>query len=95
MKNKLFTTLDEDLKNRLKDPAFKKEWDKSSLEYQIARQIIQKRLLLKMSQRELAKRARTTQAIISRLETAIANPTIDLLGKIGRALGSKLEVGFR
>ncbi|MEK7127808.1 MAG: helix-turn-helix transcriptional regulator [Patescibacteria group bacterium] len=95
MRNKLFTTFDEDLKTRLKDPSFKKEWDKSGLEYQIARKIIQKRLFLKLSQRELAKKAKTTQAIISRLETAVANPTLDLLNKISKALNSQLAVDFK
>lgn len=95
MKNKLLFTFEEDLTNRLKNPAFKKEWDKSNLEYQIARKIIQKRLFLKLSQRELAKKAKTTQAIISRLETAVANPTLDLLDKISRALNSQLAVDFK
>jgi ribosome-binding protein aMBF1 (putative translation factor) len=95
MKNKLGNTFDKDLSSRLKNSSFKKEWDKSGLEYQIARKIIQKRLFLKLSQRELARRAKTTQAIISRLETAVANPTIDLLNKISRALNSQLAVDFK
>ena len=95
MKNKLFITFDKDLKNRLRSPAFKKEGDKSDLEYQLARKIIQKRSFLKLSQRELAKRAKTTQAIISKLETAVANPTLGLLNKIGKALNTQLAVDFK
>jgi ribosome-binding protein aMBF1 (putative translation factor) len=94
MKNKLYITLEEDLKERLKNPAFKREWEKSELGYQIARQIIAKRLFLKMSQRQLAKKARTTQAIISRIETAISNPTVDLLDRIAKSLKTPLSIRF-
>lgn len=95
MKNKLLYSFEDDLEKRLKNPDFKKEWDKSNLDYQIARQVIHKRLLLKMSQRELARKVKTTQAIISRVETAVANPTLGLLQRIGKSLHSQLIVEIR
>lgn len=79
-------------KDSLKDPEFKKLWEKSELEYQISRQIIKKRLKSKLSQQELAKRSGTTQAIISQLENSTLNPTLNLLKKVSIGLGSKLMI---
>lgn len=45
-----------------------------------------------MSQRELAKKANTTQAVISRLESMSANPPIGLIQKIASVLNLKLKI---
>lgn len=88
MKNKLMYSFDDDLKERLKNPAFKKEWDESEAEYLLATKIIEKRLARKMSQRTLAKRLKTSQAVVSRLETMQANPSLALLKRLARALNT-------
>ena len=44
MNNKLVYTLEDDLAKRLKNPEFKKAWEESEPEYQLARQLIKKRL---------------------------------------------------
>jgi len=78
--------------NSLKDPKFKILWEKSEIEYQLSRQIIKKRLEKKMSQQELAKKAGTTQAIISQIENSSLNPSLDLLKRISVGLESKLNI---
>ncbi len=93
MKNKLYT-FQEDLKNRLKNKDFKKEWEKSQAEYELGRILIAKRMESKMSQRDLAKKAKTTQAVISRIESMNANPSLSLLKKLAEALGLRLKVEF-
>lgn len=85
-------TFRQDLKNRLKDPEFKKAWEESEAEYQISRALIAARLEKKISQRELAKAANTTQAVISRLESMSANPSIGLIQKVASALNLKLKI---
>ena len=95
MKNKLYYSFEKDLKTRLKDPKFKKAWEESELEYQLARQLIKERLARKISQRELAKRAKTTQAVISRIETMSANPSISLLKRISEVLNTKLVLQLK
>ena len=85
-------TFRQDLKKRLKDPEFKKAWEDSEAEYQISRALIAARLNKKISQRELAKRANTTQAVISRLESMSANPSIGLIQKVASALNLKLKI---
>lgn len=88
------TSFDDILKEQLKDPEFKKEWDKSEPAYQAGRALIQARIDAKMSQKKLAKLAKTTQAVISRIENMTVNPSISLLHKIARAFGKRLEIKF-
>ncbi len=87
-------TLDDYLAKQLKDPKFKKEWDKLEPQYQITRELIKARIEGKISQRELAKKAKTTQAVLSRIENMTVNPSIGLLQKIATALGKNLEIKF-
>lgn len=82
----------QDLKKRLKDPEFKKAWEESEAEYQVSRVLIAARFSKKLSQRELAKKANTTQAVISRLESMSANPSIGLLQKVASALNLRLKI---
>jgi ribosome-binding protein aMBF1 (putative translation factor) len=95
MKNILEYTLEDDLKRRLKNPAFQKAWKESEVEYSLAKQLIEKRLKKKLSQRSLAKRAKTTQAIISRIETMNANPSLNTLRRIATVLDAKLQITFQ
>lgn len=93
MKNKIYT-LEDDLKKRLKNPKFRKAWEESELEYQLGRALIGRRIAKRISQRELAERANTTQAVISRIEAMNSNPSIGLLKRLAEALGTKLKIGF-
>jgi ribosome-binding protein aMBF1 (putative translation factor) len=87
-------TLQDDLRERLKDPVFRKAWEESEAEYQISRVLIAARIKRKISQQELAKEANTTQAVISRLENMTANPSVGLLQKIAQALNLKVKIQF-
>lgn len=87
-------TLQDDLRERLKDPIFKKAWEDSEAEYQVSRALISARINRKISQKELAKAANTTQAVISRLENMTTNPSVGLLQKIAQSLNLKLKIQF-
>jgi len=78
-------TLDELLKKQLKDPEFRRLWEESEPQYQATRALIKARL---------AKKADTTQAVISRVESMAVNPSVGLLQKLASALGKKLEIKF-
>ncbi len=93
MKRKEYT-LQDHLRDSLKNPAFKKAWEESEAEYQVSRALIAARIKDKLSQGDLAKKAHTTQAVISRLENMSANPSIGLLQKIAEALNVKLKIQF-
>ena len=92
-KQKLYTFQD-DLRESLKDPEFKKAWAESEPEYLLSKHLIEKRLSLKMSQRDLAKQTQTSQAAISRLESMDGNPSLAFLKRIATALDSKLSISF-
>lgn len=87
-------TFDEYFKRRLKNPAFKREWDKLEPQYQVTRELIRARIEGKISQRQLAKKAGTTQAVISRIENMNVSPSIGLVQRIASSLGKKLEIKF-
>lgn len=94
MKNKLYT-FEDHLKESLKDPDFRKVWEESEPEYLLARDIIKKRIEKRMSQRDLAKKLKTSQAVVSRIETMNANPSLFLLKRIAKVLGADLQVSFK
>lgn len=87
-------TLEDHLYESLKDPVFRKAWEDSEVEYQLSRQIIAERLKLKMTQKQLALKAKTTQAVISRLERMTTNVSVELLKRIADAFGTQLKVRF-
>lgn len=93
MARKIYT-IEDHLKESLKDPEFCRAWEASEVEYQLSRQIIAQRLRTKMTQGQLAKKANTTQAVISRIERMTTNVSVDLLKRIAVAFGSKLRVQF-
>jgi len=79
----------------LKDPEFKKLYEDSQPEFEIAKNIIQARIENKITQKELAKRMNTTQSVISRLEQGRTSPSIALLKKVAAALNTTLQVQFK
>jgi len=87
-------TFKQHLKESLRNPKFREAWEDSELEYQISRALIKSRLDKKVSQQELAMRAHTTQAVISRLEAMSFNPSIELLKRVAGALNLKLKIQF-
>lgn len=87
-------TLEDYLKEQLKKPEFRREWEKSEAAYQVMGEIIKARIEGKVSQRQLAKKAKTTQAVISRIENMNASPSINLLQRLATSLGKKLEIKF-
>lgn len=85
-------TFQEDLAKRLKDPEFRKEWEATEPEYHLAHQIIEARLKQNLSQRDLATRVLTSQAIVSRIESGSANTSIALIKRFAKALGTDLTI---
>jgi len=95
MRNKIKEyTFNDHLKESLKDPAFRKAWEESEMEYKIATQLIEARLAKKLSQRDLANKMNTSQAVISRIESMNANPSLSFLKRAAQALSVKLTISF-
>lgn len=82
------------LQNQLKNPDFKREWEAGEAQYQLVREMIKTRIEGNLSQRQLAKKAKTTQAVISRVESMSVNPSLLLVERIAKAMDKKLEIRF-
>lgn len=89
-----FEDFDQYINEQLKEPRFKKLSVEHKERYQLARVIIKARFDKKLSQRELAIRAKTTQAVISRVENMTVDSSVRLIQKIAAALDSFLEIKF-
>ena len=81
-------------KELLKKPGMAKAMKDAEPEYQLARSLIAARIKKRVSQVQLAKKAKTDQATISRLESGLARPSLNLLQKIAQALGMPLTLRF-
>lgn len=79
----------------LKNPEFKKLYEESQPEFEIAKAIIRARIEGKITQKELAKRMHTTQSVISRVEQARTSPSISFLKRLASALNTTLHVQFK
>ena len=86
--------IDADVLHRqmMKDPNYRRAYEDLETEFQIARQMIEARVKKKMSQEELARKANTGQAVISRLEGMNAKPSISLLERVAKALNIKFHL---
>jgi len=83
------------LKEELKDPEFKKEYDALEEEFEVAKQVIELRLKKRMTQKQLARKVHTSQSCIARLESGTyRNPSLSFLRRIGGALGVQPHVKF-
>ena len=85
---------DEVFENLMKNSDFKKRWENEEPDFQAGITLIKGRISAEMSQRQLAKKAKTTQAVISRVERMTVSPTLDLLQRIAEVFGKKLEIKF-
>lgn len=92
MNNRKWTTHKELKLNLMKDPEFVKEYNKLEAKFQIAKQMMDARIKQNISQEELAKKVKTGQAVISRLEGASGKPSISLLERVARALNIKFNI---
>ena len=91
MKQK-FVDFREDLNKRLKDPAFRRAYEKIQPEFALVKAMIEARIRKNMTQKKLATKLKTKQSVISRLETGRGNPTLTFMQRFAEALGGRLEL---
>ena len=85
---------DKFLKDSLKNPKVKAEYDKLKPEYALISAIIGARSKKKLTQKDLARKMGTKQSVISRLESGRANPSFEFLKRLARALDTDLKIKF-
>src|SRR3989338_4969994 len=82
------------LKDKLKDPEFKAEYNRQEPEFAVIRAILKARMKKGLTQKELAEKIGTRQSAIARLESGNANPSIGFLQKVAEALDTNLQINF-
>lgn len=89
-------TLDDMIKEQLKDKDFAEHYQREMLINAIAKMVVELREHTKMTQSELAKQAGTTQPVIARIESGsdMRVPSIELLARIASASNAKLKISF-
>jgi DNA-binding Xre family transcriptional regulator len=84
------------LKGKLKDKIFREEYENLEKEFALAEEVIKLRLEKNMTQKDLSKKAGTSQPAIARLESGkYNNISLSFLRKIGKALNVEPEIHFK
>lgn len=78
----------------LKDPEVQKAYKETRLEYEVARQLILARINNGLTQQTLAKKLKTKQSVISRVESGNHLPSLSFLHRLASAMGTNLTVSF-
>lgn len=87
-------TVAEDIREALKDPEFRAEYERLAPFEALARLVIMRRAALGISQEELAKRMGTTASAISRIESGQHATNARTLKRLAEALGGHAVLGF-
>jgi transcriptional regulator with XRE-family HTH domain len=78
----------------LKDPSYRKEYQAAEEEFALAAAVMKARNRAGLSQAELARRMRTTQSTIARLESGRGRPSTRTLDRFAKATGHRLKITF-
>ena len=82
------------LKERLRDPEFRAEWEALEPEFQVAKAMLDCRDAKGITQEQLAEITGIDQGDISKLENGNANPSLRTLKRLASGLGMKVKLEF-
>jgi transcriptional regulator with XRE-family HTH domain len=84
-----------DLKKRLlKNPEVRKEYEALAEEFALAAEVAKARIRAGLSQAQLARRMKTTQSTIARLESGRGKPSTRTLDRFAKATGHRVKISF-
>ena len=78
----------------MKDPKYRREYKALSEEFSLTAAMIEARSRAGMTQEQVARRMKTTQAAIARLESRGGRPSTRTLQRYAKATGSRLRISF-
>ena len=78
----------------MKSPEYKAEYDALGEEFGLAKMLIEVRTRAGLSQPQLARRMKTSQSYIARLESGSVTPSTKALERFAAATGSRLRIAF-
>ncbi len=77
-----------------KEQEYKAEYDALDEEFQLARALIGARTRAGLSQTQLARRMKTSQSYVARIEGGKVRPSTDALARFAHATGTRLRITF-
>ncbi len=86
--------IDDLAKEWMKDPAFRREYDALEEEFALAKALLDARDRAGLTQSQVARRMKTTQTAVARLEGGRQNPSTRTLARYAQATGHRLVIGF-
>lgn len=87
-------TVSDHIKESLKDPEFRAEYERLAPYEELARIVFMRRAALGLTQAELAARMGTTASAISRIESGQHATSAQTLKKLAGAFGARAVLGF-
>ena len=78
----------------LQNAEVKAEYEALQPEYDIIQAMIDARVQQNMTQKELSSKTGITQADISRIENGTRNPSLSMVKKLAKGLGTRLKLEF-
>jgi len=81
-------------KKWMKDAEYRKEYDALEEEFALAAAVAKARIRAGLSQTQLAKRMKTTQSTVARLESGRGKPSTRTLTRFAKATGHRLKISF-
>ena len=77
-----------------KDSGYRKAYAALENEFTLAAAMIKARAKAGLTQKQLARKMRTTQAVVARLESGRVKPSTRTLERLAAATGTKLKISF-
>jgi transcriptional regulator with XRE-family HTH domain len=81
-------------KKLMKNPKYRKEYEALEEEFALIAEVAKARLRAGLSQAQLAKRMKTTQSTVARLESGRGKPSTRTLSRFAKATGHRLKISF-
>jgi ribosome-binding protein aMBF1 (putative translation factor) len=76
----------------MKDPAFRAEYERLKPEFALALSLIKARTKAGMTQADVARKMRTTQSVVARIESGRNPPNLKTLERYASAVGRRIEL---
>ena len=77
-----------------KDDDYKSAYDALGEEFELAKALIEARIRAGLSQTQLARRMKTSQSYVARIEGGKVRPSTAALERFARATGTRLRIAF-
>ena len=81
-------------KRWMKEPAYRKAYEALEDEFSLMAEVAKARLRAGLSQAQLARRMKTTQSAVARLESGRGMPSTRTLSRFAKATGHRLKISF-